>query len=348
MEHRIIYGFPDPQEDFYKVYVRSITYNQASFIEDCLNGVAAQITSFPFVHHVIDDCSTDGEQNVIKEWMNKECEMNGVEYYDNDICTITLARYKNNPNNIIVVYFLKRNLYKEKNKKAELFAPWRVACTYEAICEGDDYWTDPNKLQKQVEWMDSHSDYSMCFSNAKLLNVNNLPCSFDAGRIEDREYLPDEFLKTWLVPTASVLYRREVNDVHLIKPERIMFGDIILILKTAKIGKVRGMSDIMTVYRLNNGSATQNPQYEYKYTMKRPEFVEFIIDNFGDILDLKYLYKGLCLRYCYRSLAQLTSEDKYNDLIKAANINKVITLKFVLRNFVFMGIRAMFKIILRR
>lgn len=61
MAKSIFPGFPVPQNDYYKVYVRSITYNQAPYIEDCMNGVAMQQTDFPFVHHVIDDCSTDGE-----------------------------------------------------------------------------------------------------------------------------------------------------------------------------------------------------------------------------------------------------------------------------------------------
>ena len=61
MANNIIQGFPTPQKNYYKVYVQSTTYNQASYIEDCLNGVAMQQTEFPFVHLVIDDCSTDCE-----------------------------------------------------------------------------------------------------------------------------------------------------------------------------------------------------------------------------------------------------------------------------------------------
>jgi hypothetical protein len=235
-----------------------------------------------------------------------------------------------------------------KKRKEEYFVRWTEKAKYTALCEGDDYWTDSNKLQKQVDFLENNNDYTLCFSNAKLLNPDNLPCSFDAGHIEDRDYLPDEYFKTWCIPTASVLYRKEIKEVQLIKPERIMHGDIIKFLQAAKLGKIRGMSDVMTVYRINNGSATQNPQNEYKQTMKRPEFVEFIIDNFGDILDIKYLYRGLCMRYCYRSLIQPTLEGKYHDLKKAANISKVITLKFVFRNNVLMGIHAMFKIILGR
>ena len=62
MRYNIIQGYPTPQKGDYKVCVRSCTYNHSKYIEDCLNGVAMQKTDFPFVHHVIDDCNTDGDR----------------------------------------------------------------------------------------------------------------------------------------------------------------------------------------------------------------------------------------------------------------------------------------------
>ena len=264
---------------------------------------------------------------------------------ETDYAHVSYGRHKTNRECHFLIFLLKENHYSKKKTVWPYLDQFVKDSDFIAWCEGDDYWIDSKKLQKQVDFLENNRDFSLCFSNAKILNVNNLPCSFDAGHVENRAYLPDEFFKKWLVPTASVIYRKEVDDVHLIKPERLMFGDIILLLKAAKIGKIRGMSDVMTVYRLNSGSVTQNPDNEYKLIMRRPEFVEFIIDNFGDILDKKYLYKGLCKRYCYRSLVQPTLDAKYNDLLAASKINKVITLKFVFRNIVLMGFRAMFKII---
>lgn len=83
----IIKGYPIPKVGHYKVCARSITYNQSAYIEDCLNGVAMQQTNFPFVHHVIDDCSTDGEQNVIKD--------GGIKVVDDEGKVIdTITRYR--------------------------------------------------------------------------------------------------------------------------------------------------------------------------------------------------------------------------------------------------------------
>lgn len=335
------------------VCTRCMTYNHASYIEDTLNGFSSQATSFPVVFAIVDDASTDGEPELLREWCAKNLALNeaGMAYTKSlEYGELIFARHKEHKNIFIVFLLLSYNHYSKRRfaLKVKYIQEWINNSRYLALCEGDDYWIDPNKLQKQVDFLKENKDYSLCFSNAKLLNVNNLPCSIDIGHVEDRAYLPDEFFKKWLVPTASIIYRKEVDDVHLIKPERMMFGDIILLLKAAKIGKIRGMSDAMTVYRLNSGSVTQNPDYEYKQIMSRPDFVEFIIENFGDILDLKYLYKGLCKRYCYRSLVQPTLDGKYNDLIAASKINKVIALKFVFSSIVLMGFRAMFKIICGR
>lgn len=157
-------GFHTPPKDYYKVYVRSSTYNQSPYIEDCLNGVAMQKTNFPFVHHVVDDCSTDGEQDVIKSWIERECNLESAEFYDNDICTITLAKHKSNANYTIAAYFLKRNMYGNP-KKRELFMPWREVCPYIALCEGDDYWIEPIKLQKQVDYLDAHEKIAILYTD---------------------------------------------------------------------------------------------------------------------------------------------------------------------------------------
>lgn len=341
------------KDNKYMVCTRCMTYNHASYIEDTLNGFSMQETTFPVVFAIVDDASTDGESELLKQWCAKNLALNeeGVAYTESlEYGNLIFARHKDHENQFYVILFLSYNHYSKRlfDLKLKYIQEWMNNSRYLAICEGDDYWVDSNKLQKQVDLLENNSDCSLCFSNAKILNVNNLPCSFDAGHVENRSYKPEEYLDSWIIPTASVLYRKEVQDMQVIKPERIMFGDIVLFLKAAKLGKIRGMSDVMTVYRLNSGSVTQNPENEYKQIMKRPEFVEFIIDNFGDLLDLNRSYNNLCMRFCYRSLVQPTLDAKYNDLITASNINKVITLKFVFRNIVLMGVRAIFKIIRKR
>ena len=82
--------YPIIQQDF-KVLIRCFTYNQCKYIEDALNGFAMQKTNFPFVCLVMDDASTDGEQDVIKAWMERECDMRKAEKLDISTAIVIIA-----------------------------------------------------------------------------------------------------------------------------------------------------------------------------------------------------------------------------------------------------------------
>lgn len=338
-----IQGFPIPQKNYYKVYVNTITYNQSQYIEDCLNGVAKQTTTFPFVHHVIDDASIDGEQEVIKAWMMRECNMDKAEYYDNDICNIILAPNKNNINCTVAAYLLKKNLYREPKKKEALYKPWRDVCPYEALCEGDDYWIDSKKLQKQVDFMESNPMCSLYFCNAKVQNVNNLPCSMEHGKIEDREYNASEVFKSWCVPTASVIFKKEILDIELRSPERFMFGDIAVILRAERFGKVFGSSETMVVYRINHGGVTQDSLHLESFIRRRPQHIECIIDNFGDIMDIDYLKNDLCLSYCNKAVITHPLGEKISDYLHAFMAKKKIAMNFIIHVTILNNIKSILK-----
>ena len=296
----MIQGFPTPQKDYYKVYVRSITYNQSQYIEDCLNGVAIQETDFPFVHHVIDDCSTDGEQDVIKTWIKRECD--NAEYYDNDLCTITLAKHKSNPNYTIAAYFLKRNMYRERAEKEKLYTLWRETIPYEALCEGDDYWTDPLKLNKQISFLDKNPDYSLCFHQALEVWETKSKNSDIFAVVENRDYQSVEIYREWIIATASVLFRTEITATPLYKQikgnKKIIFGDTPLFLTCSRYGKLRGMSDTMSVYRRQENGVTQafntpDPTLYTKLYIHKYELYRIFIDGnfpFKDALIEKYIH----------------------------------------------------------
>lgn len=288
-----IQGFPTPQKNYYKVYVNTITYNQSQYIEDCLNGVAIQETTFPFVHHVIDDASTDGEQEVIKAWMKRECNMDKAEYYDNDICYIILAQNKNNINCTVAAYLLKKNLYREHKKKEALYKPWRDVCPYEALCEGDDYWIDSKKLQKQVDFMESHPDYTGVYTNALLLSSDGIMRSDRFGDVkEDFDLTPDIMIAGGggVVRTVSDMHRVDVMKDYPEFATQCMVGDYPLHIYLSLKGKCRMMIDNMVVYRVDAiGSWTslkKSRSIETEITI-RQNFNE-MIDNFDKYSDFKY------------------------------------------------------------
>lgn len=160
-----------PQQD-YAVLCRCMTYNHSMYIEDTLNGFAIQQTSFPFVCLVVDDCSTDGEQCVINAWLERECDMSEAEFIDIPLSNIVLVKHKSNPNCSFAIYFLKKNLYKDRLKKNGLTTPWNEHSKYVATCEGDDFWVDKNKLQKQYEFLDNNSNYSFVYTGFHVVSQN--------------------------------------------------------------------------------------------------------------------------------------------------------------------------------
>lgn len=266
----------------YKVLVNCMTYNQSMYIEDALNGFAMQKTDFPFVCLVMDDASTDGEQEVIKAWMERECDMGKAENVEIEKSFVTIVPHKTNSSCTFAFYFLKENLY-GTGKKTPMIALWREYCEYEAICEGDDYWIHPEKLQKQVNFLDKDINVSMVFHSAKILLELRMIPELKCFNIENREYTATELLKDWIVPTASIVYRINSLDYPIKNENKILNGDIFLVEKCAHTGKVLGLSDFMSVYRVQNSGVTYDSHLNRERAMKYPEHFECIAENFPKI-----------------------------------------------------------------
>ena len=157
----------------YLVRVDCMTYNQASYIEDAMNGFCMQQTSFPFLCIIVDDASTDGEPDVIKKYLDDNFDSQDISLStpdETDEYIRIYARHKENKNCYFCVLLLKYNHYSiKKTKMANLSE--LLAIKYIAKCEGDDYWTDPLKLQKQVAFMEEHEDYVLSFHDAKTIDT---------------------------------------------------------------------------------------------------------------------------------------------------------------------------------
>ena len=248
-------GLPDNR---YKVRIQCSTYNHAKYIEDALTGFSMQQTSFPFVCCVMDDASTDGEQEILKRWIDNHCNAEDIEIYDHPLTIVLKAPDRKNRNCIYAIHLLKYNTW-GKPERRELLGHWRKLCAYEALCEGDDYWIDPLKLQRQVDFMEENSDYSICFHNAVILNerVENREkissfCNFN----KNQQISTQRLIEGWCIPTASVLYR--VESLAQLKLPGFHSGDYTLELALASVGKVYYINRYMSVYRKNNGGVSVN------------------------------------------------------------------------------------------
>lgn len=252
----------------YKVLVRCFTYNQSKYIEDALNGFAMQQTDFPFVCLVMDDCSTDGEQEVIKAWMERECDMVKAEYIDIELSNVIIVPHKSNTSCAFAFYFLKQNLYGSGKKKMNMIYPWRDCCEYEALCEGDDYWIVPDKLEKQVKLLDANPAISFCHTGFDCL-INNYNIMQSGDNIvaqnlkiqESGENLLEAILDgtRYRIQTVTAMIRisrlREANILLSSVKGIFLMGDTQLWLSLLSLGTVGFIPKKTSVYRKNNGSA---------------------------------------------------------------------------------------------
>lgn len=247
-----------PSNDNYLIRVSCPTFNHTLYITDAMNGFAMQQTSFPFVCTIIDDASTDGEQEVIQDYLRDHFDLqdSAVSYEKNMAYgQLIFARHKTNVNCHFAILLLRENHYSQHKSKAPYIVEWDRT-KYVATCEGDDYWTDPLKLQKQVDYLEAHPECTLCFTNAIMRweDGSGKPDRLFAQELEDRDYEGPEMTEEWITPTASFVYRRQVLDsdfyLHVISlPVMRIVGDIPLVLTCKHLGIVHGLSDVTCVYR---------------------------------------------------------------------------------------------------
>ena len=269
-------NYPVPKQ-VYKVLVRCFTFNHSKYIEDALNGFAMQQTNFPFVCLVMDDASTDGEQDVIKAWMERECDMSRAETIDIPTSFVIIVPHKTNISCTFAFYLLKQNLYGTGDKKMKHIYPWRERCEYEALCEGDDYWIDSLKLQKQVDFLDAKPKYVLCHTGFKILedSKNEFVDCFDIIRRNTRLYdnnkqiMEDILDETrYRIQTMTTLIRLSVysNVTDILYPYvgKFLMGDTQMWLALLSLGDICFMPEVTSVYRVSTGSACHSSSLKHR------------------------------------------------------------------------------------
>ena len=246
----------------FKVWVRCITYNHALYIIEALDGFCMQQTDFPYVCTIYDDASTDGEQEVIRAYLQEHFNLEDKEvtrYDETDDYTMVFAQHKDNKNCFFAVYYLKYNHYRVKKSKAPYLREWSYI-KYEAICEGDDYWTHPKKLQRQVDFLDSHPEHSLCFHANYSLYKDNRKNAYYPYR-KDVEVCPmkDIILSGGnFMATASMVFVAKLASGYRTWSKSIKVGDGPLMLTLAERGRVGYINEVMCCYRVAaEGSWTQ-------------------------------------------------------------------------------------------
>lgn len=248
----------------YMLRVSCSTYNHAAYIEDAMNGFCMQETTFPFICTIIDDCSTDGEQEVIKRYLESNFDLENSAIFkkeENDDYLKIFACHKTNKNCFFAVFLLKYNHYSIKKAKRPYLRDLAECSKYMALCEGDDYWVSNDKLQRQVDFLESNPDYSLCFHGAKVkIEGSKIPEIKSLDNLECREYSAEEIYDNWTVPTASAVYRSFIKSET---DKRFVYGDLVLFLSCSLVGKMFCIGDPLCVYRRHdNGMSTSNTSFK--------------------------------------------------------------------------------------
>ncbi len=295
------------------VIIWCITYNQAKFIKDALDGFLMQKTDFRFEVVVHDDASTDGTSDVVRYYAHEHSE-------------------------IITTYIEKDNKWKRGGLPhiIELMNANHRRAKYIAFCEGDDYWTDPNKLQRQVDFLEDNNNYSMCFHSAVKKYEYDTVSWINCENIQDKDYDATDLFVNWTVPTASILCRKEALDFYAnIKgANKIQNYDIFIILSCAMVGKIRGMHEKMSVYRIQGKGLTYNKKALIGTIMNNPEHFMCLKRNFP-----------IVNKYCVNDTISKTFFERalIQESLNAKIIDYLQSLRFNYRRFFKMAFKVIFK-----
>ena len=223
------------------VSVRVITYNHEKYIAQCLEGILMQRVNFPFEVIVGEDCSTDRTREIVLAYGQKYPEIIRVIISENNVGGF-------------------RNVLRVQQ-----------ACRgkYNILCEGDDYWIDPLKLQKQVDFMEAHLEVSMCFHDAFVVRSDKsaMPDYACLPALPERLTIGDLLRLNLVIPTASALARSEILASLPEWRKDIRYGDLLFRLWCAQHGDLGYLGEVMSVYRVHpGGMMMSNRSLELHYS----------------------------------------------------------------------------------
>lgn len=252
------------------------TYNHENYISAALEGFISQVTDFRFEVIVHDDASTDNTASIIRKFHNK---------------------YPN----LIKPVFQEKNQWSEGIRVFQTYIYPKVKGKYIAMCEGDDYWIDPKKLQKQVDYMESHPKCTFCFTNGWVENVadGNKRRIFAPYTDEDvihfknqnQSFTLQNTFKMSFVPTASFLFpanniQKMPGAYHLSCPA----GDLKMRLFFTALGYSYFLNDLTCIYRQNvpNSILSKWHREDRKKVFIRSENIARMIEAVDDFSDHEY------------------------------------------------------------
>lgn len=290
-----------------KVSVVMITYNHEKYIEKAINGVFIQKTNFPVELIISNDCSPDNSDEVIKKIISKAPENITVKYTKHEKNLGMIPNF---------VWSLKQATGK-----------------YIALCEGDDYWTEEDKLQTQFNFLENNPNFIAHVHNVNVINGSiTTPFSSESSRI----IATKELYNHRKFHTASIFFLNR-DEIFKNFPTNIFSGDRLLFLLLSIFGKIYYMDNIFAVYRTDSYGASKIANYDLlKLDINMISYLK--TKGFGkDLVLLKQFY--------HQNLLFSKNISKFN-LIK--NYSKYIYFSIFAKNFNYVNNIKIIKLIIKK
>lgn len=284
--------------DSFILTVCCITYNHEKYIRKTLEGFINQKTSYKFKVIVHDDASTDNTRKIIEEFQYK---------------------YPN----IIFPVFQDENKYSQHIDFVGQYIYPNLEGKYVAYCEGDDYWSDENKIQMQVDFLERNLEYVMCVHKVLMVNTENDSLNkFLCYSNEDHDCTVEEIVKYNPYHISSFVVRRKVLEDMPKEFGCFEIGDYSKIMYFVLNGKIRYIDKQMSCYRVGTPNSWTQCTISSKYNMIR--FKENLIDLLSYINSYSlFKYNNIFLDVIYRCKLDLMLIDKKR-LLSIKNIPIII------------------------
>ncbi|MBN1805929.1 MAG: glycosyltransferase [Sedimentisphaerales bacterium] len=263
------------------VSVKMITYNHEPFIAKAIEGVLQQETAFPYELIIGEDCSTDGTRKIVFDYQKKHPDTIRIITSDKNVGA-------------------QRNGLRTKD-----------ACRgkYIAYCEGDDYWHNPQKLHKQIEFLENYPEYGLVHSDVHVFNWETQKTIMNYNRSLNRQHndkacLFSELLKgNYRIFTCSVCVRNDLlsqvlaSDPYIYHDNRFPLGDWPRWLELSRVTKFKYFEDSFATYTVQPNSATHTKNYSKKLTfaMASLELTLYIIRKYNPPKDVVDTYLNVMI-----------------------------------------------------
>lgn len=287
----------------YKVTVVCLTYNHGKYIEQTLKSFLMQKTDFAFKVLVHDDASKDDTPNIIRRYAEEYPE-------------------------VIFPVLQEENQLSKGVRILDTIVMPRVDTEYMALCEGDDYWTDENKLQLQYDYMKANPECSLCVHNTDLIRADSGAYirTLNASN-EDREYTPDDVILArggGLFHTSSFLLRTEFRR-EFPRELRIPYvSDYTLAVYLALSGSIHYIGKVMSAYRTGvQGSWTVRTYSDKEKTKALYDNLLAYLERLDKYTEGKYS-EAIQKAYDVNSLQRMRYLGEYRKILMSRKMRKIL------------------------